>query len=403
MAITPSAASSQLALDFHKGSQDAREKYRRTAPHAILGRFLRQEKERREKNVIFGRDSEHRRRLTLKLSRLGANAYDPADVTISRTHEIHPGKKFRAGDRIERIHIISHTDILHAVRQMQHIQEGHEKERAQADHNLLLMEDLNAIMIGLSAGRPDPDAIREVRVELESLLHNRPFISVYNQMAQDRLCAAVRFLKGAEMGIRAAFEASKGSASLAAARLWKVWRFGQMERIDAFAHLRELSLRIRRDRYLEALFGDYAQRLRESPDSAREGILANNGNAREAINIIAGIPIGKAWREDAIMLLDRAIAKFPEGEAKDLLGCERARFENPEARIKKRQFIASLRYVSRRLLVKDPAYIANELEKTGDSYLPGIIRYIRKGFEALGEDKARLAAWHFGRVAKFIH
>jgi len=402
MSSARTPASSQLALDFHKCSQDAREKYARTAAPAILGRLIRQQRERNEKNVIFGRDSDQKRRLTLRLGVLGVSAYDVADVTVPRTYELHPGEKFRAGDRINRIHVISHMDIFHAIRQMQHIVETHDKERKEADHNLLLMEDINAIMIELSCGRPDPDRIREVRVELESILNDRQFISVYNQKAKDGLSSAVRFLKHAETSMRAAFDVSAGSASLSSARLWKLWRFGQMEKIDAFAHLREFSMRIRRDRYLRTLFSDYAQSARQSPDSAREAILANNRNAREATNLIAAIPKGKDWKEEAKMLLDKAISGLPEGKEKGLLEFERSRLENPEARIRKMQFLASLRYVSRSLLVRDPIYIANELKNTKDKYMKNVIRFMRKGVEALAENKPELAAWYFERICQSI-
>jgi hypothetical protein len=336
---------------------------------------------------------------TFSLDDLKIDARDPANVRIQFNREEKLPEGFREGDKVPRRHVEHVSDIFSAVRTLAHISDRHAKELASANGDLAVVERINAKLAASVSRLSDKDAISSARRELEAMGETRRVASAYKSLAAKKLAAAEECLKAFDMTGNPLLVSSACAVLTAFRNRVGEWRTRQIARIDAYEELRECSLRMRRDRYLEALFAGYGKSFYGPNaktafcDMVHEMVLCE-----ELARFEEQLPRGRGW-EDMARTHIHAIAKdLPEGIIRDNL---RAAYRMAK-RANKDKFLAFMRGIARQLQVRDPRFIVEELQKSGEEYLDSAIGELKYAIGYINYQMPKDAARHFRFASEAI-
>lgn len=373
---------------------NAQGRMQRSARPIILKRLKRQS------HPIYGRTSTGHPILTFPLDSLNVNARDPANVRLFFRREEKLPNDFRAGQPVPRSHVMHVSDIFHAVRQLAHVGESHRQERGRTNSALELAELINAKLTVLVKNARGTEALEAAKREMEAMPEVRALASAYKHMALDQLQKALRLLEGAEnsKGSRANLKLGAACACLVSFRdRLGEWRARQTFNIDAYNELREASLRIRRDRYVQGVMEYYMEML-SGPQQFNVTRAALEDNELAGKLRAFQVPGGREWRQGArecIAAIGKSIRESPE--RKQLRAAYKLARE-----CRKQEFEERIAQITRPILVRDLPYIADELEKSNEPYLVPVIQKIRAGFAALQNRVPLEAVPHFRDAAAIL-
>jgi hypothetical protein len=347
---------------------------------------------RHKGDIITGRDAQGRGLLTLKLDRLGINAVDPADVTVQTKREPKLPEKFKEGDRVPRVRSFNHAQIFAAVRMLCHIRDRHAKEMGSTNDSLAQVERINAILVSMASKTRDRDTLKEITENLEAIEEMKAYFSAYKDLAFRKLDNVVELLAAADAH-GSILMISAACASLTAFRnRMGEWRARQVARIDSYAAMRECSLRLRRDRHIAAHAEGLAERLANDPERATLEILDAERFGSALAMLAENLP-PRGWRAAAREGMEAIGKGMPEYTEKKML--RRLYILANAKEVKKDEFTRRLEYVADRFRVRDPAFIAAELEKSEEPYLARTIAGLRAGFLCVQMGRPDDAAQHF--------
>lgn len=347
---------------------------------------------RNKAGIITGRDAQGRRLLTLKLDMLGINAVDPADVTVQFNREKKLPDGFKEGERVPRARSIHHAHIFAAVRMLRHIRERHGGAMDSTNDSLAQVERINAILTSMASKTRDQDALKEIRANLEAMDEMAAYFSAYKDLAFRKLDRVVELLSLAEAnGSNAMIAAACASLTAFRNRMGE-WRARQVARIDSYDAMRECSLRIRRDRYIAGLAGGLAERLADGPENASREILGAEKFGSALAMLAENLP-PREWRPAAREGMEAIGNQMPESPEKKML--RRLYITSHAKEVKKGEFSRRLVHLADRFRVRDPSFIAAELERSQEPYLARTIAGLRAGFLCVQNGKPEDAAQHF--------
>ncbi len=244
----------------------------------------------------------------------------------------------------------------------------------------------------------DRDTLQEITENLEAIEEMKAYFSAYKDLAFRKLDNVVELLAAADAH-GSILMISAACASLTAFRnRMGEWRARQVARIDSYAAMRECSLRIRRDRHIAAHVGGLAEMLASGPERAAKEILEAERTGSALAMLAENLP-PRNWRPAAREGME-AIGKnmltkegMPELVEKKML--RRLYIVANAKEVKKGEFTRRLEYVADRFRVRDPAFIAAELEKSEEPYLARTIAGLRAGFLCVQMGRPDDAAQHF--------
>ncbi|MEW5996451.1 MAG: hypothetical protein AB1657_02550 [Candidatus Micrarchaeota archaeon] len=356
---------------------------------------------RKYSHPIYGRTSSGHPILTFPLDVLNVDARDPANVRMFFRREERLPADFRAGQPVPRRHVMHVSDIFHAVRQLAHVAETHRQERGKTNSALELVEQINAKLMVFAQNARGTEAAKAANREMEAMPEMRALASAYKHMALEQLQKALRLLGEAENSPRANLKLGAACACLVSfrARMGE-WRVRQTFNIDAYDELREASLRLRRDKYVQGLLEYYVEML-SGPRAfqAAKAAVENHILSGKLRDFHGSIPKGREWRNEARRLLCAIGLSLPQESAtrKLLRGAYRLAGEGT-----KEEFEERMGAITRPLLVRDLPYAADELERSSEPYRIPVIEKIRSGFAAVEKNTPADAVPLFQEAAEIL-
>ncbi len=387
------AQGNAVATGMAKRRFNAQGRMQRSARPIMLKRL------RKQSHPIYGRTSTGHPILTFPLDALNVNARDPANVRMFFRREDKLPEGFMTGQPVPRRRVMHVSDIFHAVRQLAHVGETHRQERGRTNAALELAEQINAKLTVLVKSAKGKKAIEAANREMEAMPEVRALASAYKHMALEQLQKAFRLLEQAEQeGSRANLKLGAACACLVSFReRLGEWRARQTFSIDAYDEMRETSLRIRRDRYVQQLLEYYVEML-SGPQQFNAARAAIDNHHLACMLREFEAPKGRGWRQGArerISAIGKSIQESPTRKmlrnayrlARD---CRKPEFEERMAEI------------TRPILVRDLPYVADELEKSNEPYLAPVIAKIRAGFKAMQQNTPLDAVPHFRDAALML-
>ncbi len=349
---------------------------------------------------FMGRTGEGKPVRTFSLDDLKVDARDPANVRILFNREENLPEEFAEGQRVPRRQVEHVSDIFGAVRMLSHVSDGHSYELFSTNQALAVAERINAKLVVMVEGRGlSGKAIASARQEIVAMGETKRLVSAYSSLAIQKLRNVERLLQIAEEKGNPIMVSAACAALTAFRSRMGEWRPRQTFRIDAYNELRECSLRIRRDRYTERLLAGYA-RVLSGPGAKK----AFEGMARDIVlcetltKFVEQLPGGKGWKEPARANIKAVGHDLQEGSIKESLR-EAYRMAN---RAGKEEFVSFMRGIVRQLQVRNPRFIANELQKAGEIYLVPVVDAMNEACSSIKDNDPELTAIYFQRAAERI-
>lgn len=333
---------------------------------------------------------------TFSLDDLKVDARDPANVRILFNREEKLPEGFREGQKVPRRQVGHVSDIFSAVRMLAHVSDSHADELASTNEALQVAERINAMLVVLVTKPFDRKVLATARQELDAMADIRRLASAYKRLAFEKLKSAEALLDAAGTTGNPLMVSAACAVLTAFRNRAGEWRTRQIARIDAYNELRECSLRMRRDRYMERLFAGYAKAL-SGPNTKKafDGMVRDMVLCEELAKFGEQLPAGRGWREPARAHLHEIGKDIPEGRIKDSLR-EAYRMAKKAS---KEDFLSFMRGIARQLQVRDPCFIADELQKSGEKYLGWAISKLRMTIGHIHNQMPEMAAKGFGYAA----